>query len=87
MLPPKYQGLGLPNYTLERLILKVNFLQKHLGSKSLPGEMLKQEYEAFQIEVGLYSDILKYLWNDMGDLARKTHGSRICGNYLLFVWG
>ena len=50
MLPAKYQGLGLPNYTLECLITKINFLQKHWDIQTPPGELLRQEYEAFQIE-------------------------------------
>ena len=48
MLPARYQGLGLPNYTLECLILKVNFLQKPWGNKLLPGGILKQECEVFK---------------------------------------
>ena len=34
--------------------------------------MLQQEYEAFQIELGLYGDILSYSWKDMGCLATRN---------------
>ena len=40
-LPSKYQGLGLPNYTLGVLISKLNLLQKHWNLSTPPGEMLR----------------------------------------------
>ena len=52
--------------------MKSGVSSKHWGSKSPLGNMLKQEYEAFQIEVGLYGDILMHSWKDMGELATKN---------------
>ena len=56
MLPEMYQGLGLPNFLVLSLASKVSFLQCNWDFPGSTGDMLRFNYEAFLVEVGLYGN-------------------------------
>ena len=73
MLPERYHGLGLPNYVVHCLAVKVFFLWRHWGFDSAVGKMVAQEYEAFVMEVGMYGDVFTLDYEQYGC-------SRTCGS-------
>eukprot|EP00956_Cyclotella_meneghiniana_P041404 scaffold225702_cov129-Cyclotella_meneghiniana.AAC.1 len=50
MLPHRYQGLGLPNFALEKLGRSVSWLQRHWGVKEWIGVIIRAGFERLQIE-------------------------------------
>jgi hypothetical protein len=66
MLPLWFQGMALPNPNIDALSKKIHLLQPHWDRGSMLGRMLHQEYQVFQVEVGLggniFFPILYLLW-------------------------
>ena len=52
-LPIAFQGLGLPNMSLEKLASSLTFLQHHWNNHTAIGRALKGTYELCQLEIGL----------------------------------
>jgi hypothetical protein len=57
-LPTSFQGLGLPQMSLEKLSTSVQYLQRHWGSSSAVGQALRSVYKLTQLEVGLSGNFL-----------------------------
>jgi hypothetical protein len=68
-LPIKYQGLGLPQMSLEKLAVSLQNIQRHWGSPSTVGQVLRSVYELVQLEVGLSGNFLLRDYNVHGCLA------------------
>ena len=71
-LPKRYQGLGLPQMSLEKLALSLQYLQRHWGRSTPTGKMLRSVFELVQIEVGLSGNFLKRDFRVFGRLATHT---------------
>ena len=71
LLPKKYHGLGLPNFALLALVANIHVLQCHIAFKDELGEMMRQAYKAFVVEVGAYSNILSLNFRIYGALSTK----------------
>ena len=52
-LPIEFQGLGLPNMSLNKLAASLTFLQHHWNNHTAIGTALKGTYELCQLEIGL----------------------------------
>ncbi len=52
-LPTEFQGLGLPNMSLEKLATSLTFLQHHWNNHTAIGRALIGTYELCQLEIGL----------------------------------
>ncbi|KAL7530661.1 hypothetical protein ACHAWF_003466, partial [Thalassiosira exigua] len=48
---------------------KIFFIQRHLGVDDVAGQMMRQAYEAFLMEVGLYGDVVSLDFEAYGDLV------------------
>ena len=59
MLPEMYQGLGLFNLNIDGLGARIFFLRQHWNMTTPIGQMLKQAFEAFQMNVGLEGNIFE----------------------------
>ncbi len=57
MLPLRFQGLALPNPTIDVLSKKIHLLQSHWDTGSTLGRMLHQAYQMFKVEAGLGRNI------------------------------
>jgi hypothetical protein len=57
MLPLWFQGLALPNSNIDALGKKIHLLQLHWDTGSMPGQMLHQAYQVFQVKVRLGKNI------------------------------
>ena len=68
MLPERYQRLGLPNFVVWSLAVKISFVQRHLGAA---GQMMIQAYEAFLTEVGVYGNGFAKDFETYGILATE----------------
>ena len=71
MLPVQYQGLGLPNLSLEKLADSLKLLQRHWGTTSDLGMALRCSFELVQIETGIQGNFLLRDFSSLGCLA--TH--------------
>jgi hypothetical protein len=71
-LPVKYQGLGLPQMSLEKLAISLQYLQRHWGRSSPMGQILRANYELIQIEIGLSGNFLCRDYAKFGGLATHT---------------
>jgi hypothetical protein len=60
MIPEQYQGLGMPNFALISLALKLLYLQCNWGFGAPHTNALMIGYESFIIEVGLHGDAMGY---------------------------
>ncbi len=72
MLPTMFQGFTLPNPNIDVLSWKLHLVQNEWGTDSVMGNLLSQDYQVFQVEVGLHGNMFDYSFEDYGDLA--THG-------------
>ncbi len=72
MLLLQFQGLALPNPNIDALSKKICLLQSHWDTGSMPGRMLHQAYQVFQVEFGLGRNIFSQSFISFGRLA--THG-------------
>jgi len=72
MLPQQYQGLGLPNPNIEILSTKLQLIREHWDTTTTMGNMLRQAYQVFQMEVGLGGNIFHKPYKSLGHLT--THG-------------
>ena len=57
-LPTTYQGLGLPQMSVEKLSTMLHFLQKHWASQDYMGKILRCMFELSQLEIGLSGNVL-----------------------------
>ena len=71
MLSPRYLGLGMPNMAVNCLAGKIYFTFSTCGFHETEGEMMRQAYEAFIVEVGLQGNILQRNFTLLGGLATK----------------
>jgi hypothetical protein len=71
MLPLQFQGLGLPNLSLEKLADSLKLLQQHWGYNSDLGTALRYSFELIQMETGLSGNFLLRDYYSLGCLA--TH--------------
>ena len=71
-LPVEYQGLGLPNLSLEKLADSLRLLQRHWGSNTDVGWALRNLFELIQIETGLQGNFLVQDFNALGGLASHS---------------
>jgi hypothetical protein len=70
-LPTDYQGVGLRQWSIEKLSRDLSFLLRHWNSTSTLGQAFQLLYEAFQMEVGLDGNILTRSFKKFGHIA--TH--------------
>jgi len=68
-LPYKYQGLGIFDVNIERLGMKLFWIQRYWGSGCLEGQMLFHAYEAFSIDLGLDGNPFTYSFTKYGHLT------------------
>ena len=71
-LPVCYQGLGLPQMSLEKLALSLQYLYRHWDQPTAMGKILRASYELVQIEVGLFGNFLCRDYTTFGCLASHT---------------
>jgi hypothetical protein len=71
-LPTKYQGLGLPQMSLEKLAISLQYLQRNWGRATSMGQILRSSFELTQIEVGLSGNFLLRNYSTFGGLATHT---------------
>ena len=69
MLPEKYQGLGLPNFSLVSLASKLQFIQCIWGFTDAASISLRMGYESFVIDIGMYGNVFDLKYNIYSDLA------------------
>ena len=77
-LPRRFQGLGLPVFSLEKLADCLSLLQRHWNSNSTLGRALKCSFELVQLETGLAGNFLSRNFTRLGNLA--TH------SWLKLLW-
>lgn len=71
MLPPRYQGLGMPNFVIDCFALKVFFIQCCWDYDCPWGQLMVHAYEAMMVEVGLYGNLLTQDYDSCSHLATK----------------
>ena len=69
MAPKRYFGLGMPNPGIVMLSQKIQLLHTQFDQLTATGQMLRQSWEVFQMEVGLSSNILCENFDRLGNLA------------------
>ena len=69
MAPKRYFGLGMPNPGILMLSHKLQLLHTQFNMPTSTGQMLRQSWEVFQMEVGLSSNILCEDYSRLGNLA------------------
>jgi hypothetical protein len=77
-LPTRYQGLGLPQMSQEKLAISLQYLQQHWGTTEPTGQSLHCVFELVQLEVGLAGNFLHHAYPVYGRLA--TH------SWLKILW-
>ena len=80
MLPQMFQGLGRLNPNIEFLSAKISEILNNWDSHSVMGQMLKQAYQTFQLDVGLGGNIFDRSFEKLGKSHQPTDGSVIYGN-------
>jgi hypothetical protein len=60
LIPEKYQGLGMANYALVSLSLKLPSIQCNWGFDNVDSRALMMGYKLFMVEVGLYGNTMDY---------------------------
>jgi hypothetical protein len=68
-LPKMFQGLGMFDLNVDNLGLRIHFLRQHWGIPSPIGNILRQGYEAFLMDVGLNGNIFTRDFERLGQLA------------------
>ncbi len=71
-LPTEFQGLGLPNMSLEKLASSLTFLRHHWNNNTAVGKALRGTYELCQLEIGLGGNFLEKDYNRYNVLASHT---------------
>ena len=71
-LPFEFQGLGLPNLTLEKLSDSLHLLQHHWSHNTTLGQALHLSFELVQVETGLYGNFLLRDYSTFECLASHT---------------
>ncbi len=71
-LPFEYQGLGLPNLSLEKLAECLHLLRHHWSQRTELGQALRLSFELIQIETGLRGNFLLRPFDVFGCLATHT---------------
>ena len=77
-LPVEFQGLGLPDLTLEKTADSLHLLQYHWGHNTELGQALHLSFELTQIETGLQGNFLLRDFTTLGCLASKTWFKHLC---------
>ena len=71
-IPPRFQGLGMPDFVVMSFGCQVYFLQCFWGFNDVVGTLLHFAFEAFQMEVGLLGgDIFTRNFDTLGFLATE----------------
>eukprot|EP00956_Cyclotella_meneghiniana_P035617 scaffold116441_cov45-Cyclotella_meneghiniana.AAC.1 len=70
-LPSEYQGIGLRQWSIEKLGRDLAMLLRHWGSDSTLARSFQALYEAFQMEVGVNGNVLSRSYSELSHLA--TH--------------
>ncbi len=71
-LPRRFQGLGLPIFSLEKLADCLRLLQRHWGTESTLGKALKCSFELVQVETGLEGNFLTRSYSRLSNLASHS---------------
>ena len=71
-LPVKYQGLGIFDVNVERLGLKIFWIQRYWGDSGLEGQLLLYSFEAFSIDLGLDGNPFQYSFERYGYLVESS---------------
>jgi hypothetical protein len=69
LIPERYQGLGMANFALISLALKLSSFQCNRGFSAPHSNALMVGYESFIIEVGLYGNTMGYKYKTHSILA------------------
>jgi hypothetical protein len=84
MIPKQYQGLGMPNFALISLALKLSYLQCNWGVGAPHSNALMIGCEFFIIEA-----CAVILWGTntkpIPSLQQTIPGSKMCGNWFLIL--
>jgi hypothetical protein len=57
MIPEKYQGIGLPYFSLVSLASKLQFIQCIWDFKDAASISLRMGYESFVMDIGMYGNV------------------------------
>ncbi len=68
-LPEAYQGIGLPNFSLNLLAAKLQLIQCLWGFSNAASLSLTMGYESFLMDIGLYGNTLGYDYKRFAVLA------------------
>ena len=68
-LPECYQGIGLPNFSLISLSVKLQLIQCIWGFKDAASRSLWMGYDSFVMDIGLYGNVLALKYNNFLVLA------------------
>ena len=71
-LPRRFQGLGLPVFSLEKLADCLRLLQQHWGTEGTLGKALKCSFELVQLETGLAGNFLTRNYTRLHSLASHS---------------
>ena len=71
-LPRQYQGLGLPQMSLEKLAVSLFYLQQHWDTQQPTGTFLRCIFELCQLEIGREGNFLNLDYDIYGCLATHT---------------
>ncbi len=85
LIPECYQGLGMANFALVFLALKLSCLQCNWGFGASHSNALMIGYESFIIEVGLHGNTMGYEYKSHSILAMDNTWFKICGNWCLIL--
>ena len=79
LIPECYQGLGMINFALITLTLKLSYLQCNWGFSAPHSNALMIGYESFIIEIGLYGNTMGYEYKTHSIFAtNKTWFKNVC---------
>ncbi len=81
IIPDQYQGLGMTNYALVSLSLKLSFLQCNWGFDIAHLKAMMMGYESFMTEIGLFGNTMDYNYKSHSMLATDNIGLRTYGNW------
>ena len=69
MLPEMYQGLGMFNLNIDGLGARIFFLRQHWNMNTPISQILRQTFEAFQMNVGLEGNTFERDFSRLGKLS------------------
>ena len=71
-LPIQFQGLGLPNFAIEKLADSIHFIHRHWDMNNSIGRALRIVFELVQIETGLEGNFVTRDYSTLGCLASPS---------------